>query len=84
MGVVAVCTLIVSAILTAIYLFGVAGPMYFRPVNRELEGLTSEKHDPSWMMKLPLTVLCIAMVVLGVYSQPLVTFLRGIAAGTIF
>lgn len=84
MGVVAVAVLIVSAILTAIYLFGVAGPMYFRPVNPELSALTHEKHDPTWMMKLPLTVLTLAIILLGIYSQPLVTFLRNIASGLIF
>ncbi len=84
MGIVAVVVLIISAILTAIYLFGVAGPMYFRPVNPELASLTAEKHDPSWMMKLPLTVLIIAIIGLGVYSQPLVTFLRNVASGLIF
>ena len=84
MGVVAVATLIVSAILTAIYLFSVAMPMYFRPLNPELASLQGVNHDPSWMMKLPLAVLCVAIVVLGVFSQPLVTFLRGIAGGSVF
>ena len=36
------------------------------------------------MMKLPLTILCAAIVALGVYAQPLVTFLRGVASGAIF
>lgn len=84
MGVAAVATLIVSAILTAIYLFSVAMPMYFRPLNPELSALQGAKHDPSWMMKLPLAILCMAIVVLGVFSQPLVAFLRSIAAGSVF
>lgn len=84
MGVVAIATLIVSAILTAIYLFSVAMPMYFRPVNRELQALEGVHHDPSWMMKLPLGILCAAIILLGVFSQPLVSFLRGVAAGAIF
>lgn len=84
MGVAAVATLIVSAILTAIYLFSVAMPMYFRPLNPELSALQGAKHDPSWMMKLPLAILCVAIVALGVFSQPLVAFLRSIAAGSVF
>ena len=35
------------------------------------------------MMKLPLVLLCAAIVVLGVYSQPLIAYLRDIASGLI-
>ncbi len=82
MGIVSVAALMISAVLTAIYLFNVALPMYFRPLN---EGVTlSGNHDPSWMMKLPLTILAVLIIGLGVFSQPLVTFLRQVAAGTLF
>ena len=82
MGTVGVAALIISAVLTAIYLFTVIGPMYFRPLN---EGVTlSGDHDPSWMMKLPLFILTLLVVGLGLFSQPLVIFLRQIAAGIIF
>jgi len=84
MGTVAIATLIISAVLTAIYLFTVVGPMYFRPLSGEAVALSGQNRDPSWMMKLPLTLLCIAMVALGVYSQPIVTFLRQVAGGIIF
>lgn len=82
MGVVGVAALIISAVLTAIYLFNVVLPMYFRPLN---EGVTlSGNHDPSWMMKLPLAILTLLVIGLGVFSQPIVTFLRQVAAGTLF
>ena len=82
MGTVSVAALIISAILTAIYLFTVALPMYFRPLN---EGVTlNGDHDPSWMMKLPLFILTLLVVGLGLFSQPLVIFLRQIASGAIF
>lgn len=84
MGIVAIAVLIVSAILTAIYLFSVSAAMYFRPLNAENAALAGTRRDPSWMMKLPLTILCLAVILLGLFSQPLVTFLRGVAAGTIF
>ena len=35
------------------------------------------------MMRLPLLLLCAAMLVLGIFSQPLIAFLRGVAAGII-
>lgn len=82
MGVVSVAALIISAVLTAIYLFNVVMPMYFRPLN---EGVAlTGNHDPSWMMKLPLAILTLLMIGLGVLSQPIVTFLRLIAAGIRF
>ena len=82
MGTVGVAALIISAVLTAIYLFTVALPMYFRPLN---EGVTfTENRDPSWMMKLPLAILTLLVIGLGLCSQPIVVFLRQIAAGVIF
>ena len=84
MGIVAIATLIISAILTAIYLFTVASPMYFRPLNHDVAEYEGQDRDPGWMMKVPFAVLCILIVVLGMYSQPIVTFLRGVASGVIF
>lgn len=83
MGTVAIVTLIVSAVLTAIYLLGPAMSMYFRPLNAELQAMAGTPRDPSWMMLVPLAVLCLLMIGLGVYAQPLVSFLRGVAAGLI-
>ena len=75
-------SLIISAVLTALYTFTVAGPMYFSPLGGDVPA-GGAKCDPSWMMKLPLVLLCAAIVVLGVYSQPLIAYLRDIASGLI-
>ena len=80
-GTVAVAALIVSAVLTAIYLFGPMTAMYFRPLNPSEAALADRRRDPTWLMKLPLAVLCLAMVALGLYSGPLISFLRAIADG---
>lgn len=82
MGIVAIATLIISAVLTALYTFSVAGPMYFSPLSGNVSA-DGAKCDPGWMMKLPLCLLCAAIVALGVYSQPLIAFLRDIASGLI-
>ena len=84
LGVIAIATLIISAVLTAIYLFSVTFAMYFRPLNADMAQLSGANRDPSWMMKLPLTIIGAAIILLGLYSQPLVTFLRNVAAGLIF
>lgn len=83
MGTVAVIALIISAVLTAVYLFTVVLPMYGRPLNADTAGLEGFNRDPGWQMKLPLVILCVAIVALGLWSQPLVTFLRGVASGLI-
>lgn len=82
MGTVAIAALIISAVLTAIYLFTAALPMYFSPLNSDVS--ITENRDPSWMMKLPLTVLTLLIVALGLFSTPLITFLRQLASGAIF
>ena len=61
-GYVGAGALIVSAVLTAVYLLSVVVPMYARP----LEGtLPAEKCDPGLPMKLLLGVLCLAMLVMS-------------------
>ncbi len=84
LGAVGICALIVSAILTAIYLFTVIGPMYFRPLNADMEHLTDFNRDPNWMMLVPFGLLIAAVIGLGLWGGPLVTFLRDIAAGATF
>ena len=83
LGTVAVIALIISAVLTAIYLFTAILPMYGRPLNAESAALAGFNRDPGWQMKLPLVLLMIAIVALGLWSTPLVTFLRNVAAGLI-
>ena len=80
-GLVAVAALILSAILTAVYLFGPAVSMYFRPLNADAGLTETDRRDPSWLMKLPMTLLAAAAVLLGVWSGPLVAFLRQVAQG---
>ena len=82
-GAVAIAALIISAVLTAIYLFTAILPMYGRPLNAESAALEGFNRDPGWQMKLPLVLLMIAIVALGLWSTPLVTFLRNVASGLI-
>lgn len=85
MGGVAIATLIVSAVLTAVYALTPAFFMYFRPLNADVEAaFAGQKRDPGWMMLVPLGVLAVAIVVLGIWSQPLVSFLRSVALGSIY
>ena len=80
MGYVSVGALIVSAILTAIYLLSVAVTAYFMPLNT---GETAETCDPSWRMKVPFAVLSCAIIAVGLLGAPLTDWLSRIAAGLI-
>ena len=78
MAYVGVACLLLSALLTAIYMLGVVSRAFF-PSRRETALETAA--DPSWQMCLPLLVCSAATVVLGFCSQPLVDFFLAIAAG---
>jgi multicomponent Na+:H+ antiporter subunit D len=73
--------LIVSAVLTAIYLFTVIVPAYMMPVNHELNSLADKKHDPGMCMKLPFALLIAAIFAMSVYSFDIVEWLSSIANG---
>ena len=84
LGVVAIAALIISAILTAIYLFTVIGPMYFRPLNTDMAHLADFNRDPNWMMLVPFALLLAMIVGLGLWGGPLVSFLKDVATGVTF
>lgn len=76
----AVAVILYSALMTAIYVLTVVVRAWFpdqgydRKAN---EGIT----DPGWEMKLPLGIFAAAVLVFGLYSEPLMKILRGIAWG---
>ena len=84
LGVIAIAALIISAVLTAIYLFTVVGPMYFRPLNEDMAHLKDFNRDPNWMMLLPFGLLIAAVIALGLWGGPLVSFLKDVANGVTF
>lgn len=83
MGVVGIAALIVSAVLTAIYLMSVVVSAYFMPLNNELSAMANENHDPSWQMKVPFALLSAAIVLVGLYGAGVTEWLGRIAAGLI-
>lgn len=79
-GAVGIVALMISALLTAIYLFTVVVRAYFPSSNTDLSGIAKAK-DPNWLMKFPLIVLTVAIVVLGVWGNPLIHYFSTIANG---
>ncbi len=72
--------LLVSALLTAVYMLTVAVRAWFPPAgfcDKSLAGIT----DPGICMLLPVCLFVGAMVLLGVYSMPLTDFLQRVSQG---
>ena len=76
---VGVACLLVSALLTAIYMLSVVCRAFF---PSRLETAPDAVSDPGWQMCLPLLACSAATLVLGFCSQPLVDFFLAIAGGT--
>ena len=75
-----VAALIVSALLTALYLMAVILRAYF-PAKGFSPDSVKEVEDPNRLMTVPLIVLSVASVLLGLCASPLIAVFEQIAAG---
>ena len=78
-GIAGTIALLISSVLTAIYSLSVILPAFFMPLDEAAGPELPERCDPGFRMLLPLGVLVCAVLLLGVYSQPLANVLRAIA-----
>ncbi len=76
----AVGVLLYSALMTGIYTMTIVIRAWF-PGKDRLDVCGPEIKDPTWNMKLPLILFAIVVVVLGVWSGPLMNILGQIAGG---
>lgn len=77
---VGIACLLISALLTAIYMMSIVMRAFFPKTDfdaSKIEGVT----DPGWKMCVPLLICAVGNVLLGLFSQPLVSFLMDVAAG---
>ncbi|MBE5787353.1 MAG: proton-conducting membrane transporter [Clostridiales bacterium] len=71
--------LLISSVLTAIYIFTVAFPAFFMKLNpHEGEGVFQ---DPGVCMKITFAVLCLLLIAAGIGAGPVIEHLSGIAGG---
>ena len=82
MSIAAPVALILSAILTAVYLFVPIAYAWF-PATDLPENRQAEHMDPTRRMKLPLIVWALSILVLTFYSSPLQAYIAQIADGMI-
>lgn len=72
--------LLISALLTAIYMLTIVVRAFFPAADFDWKTVERYK-DPNWQMLLPLLVFALAMVCFGLCSEPLVKFLTDVANG---
>lgn len=72
--------LLVSAILTAIYMLTIVVRAFFPKRDFDYASI-SDVEDPNWVMILPLSLFVVGMVVLGLHPQPLIDIFTAIAGG---
>lgn len=75
-----IAALLISALLTAIYMLNVVIRAFFPHHGFDYNTIADVK-DPGWKMCLPLITCAVGVVALGIFSSPLVQFFQDIAAG---
>ena len=73
-----VACLLVSALLTAIYMLSIVRRAFFPGTEAVM---AEPAADPNWQMCLPLLVCAAVTLVLGLFCAPLIDFFRAIAQG---
>lgn len=76
---VGVAALLVSALLTAIYMMTIVVRAYFPGKDFDYETVRTVR-DPGWMMLVPLVVFAVFMFVFGLHSAPVIRLMEEIAA----
>ena len=69
-----------AALLTAVYMFTAVRRMWFPDRNADLSGL-SQVHEADWRMLVPMVILAAAILLTGVFAQPIADAAAAIAAG---
>ncbi len=75
-----IACLLVSALLTAIYMLSIVVRAFF-PGKDFDDSAVQNVHDPNWKMLLPLCVFTAFIILFGIHSQPIVNFFYRVAAG---
>ena len=76
-----VAALLLSALLTAIYMLGIVVRAYFPGADFDYETIADVK-DPDWKMLLPLFVFAVAIVGFGLCSEPFTELFLAVAHGS--
>lgn len=72
--------LLISALLTAIYMLSIVVRAFFPGKDFDDSSIKDIK-DPGWKMLVPLAVFTVFIILFGLYSTPVVNFLKDVANG---
>jgi len=75
-----IACLMVSALLTAVYMMNVVVRAFFPKEELDETTLAGVK-DPGWQMCVPILVCACCVILLGLYSEPLIVFFWDVALG---
>lgn len=79
---VGVAALLLSALLTAIYMLTIVVRAFFP--GRDFDyGTIKDVKDPGWMMLLPIMLFVVLMAAFGLHPGPIMDFLQNIALGAV-
>lgn len=73
--------LLLSALLTAIYMLSIVVRAYFPGKDFDYDSISDVK-DPNWMMLVPLFIFAVMIIGFGLHSAPVTEILTAIAQGT--
>lgn len=79
LGYVGVAGLLISALLTALYMMTITVRAFAPGKDFDYETI-SEVEDPNWLMILPLALFVVGMVVFGLFPSPVLRALEAVAA----
>ncbi|MEG1847447.1 MAG: proton-conducting transporter membrane subunit [Lachnospiraceae bacterium] len=77
---VGVAALLISALLTAIYMLTISVRAFFPAQGFDYETIKDVK-DPNWLMTVPLLCFVVAIVYFGLHSAPMISFITDVANG---
>lgn len=77
---VGIICLLISALLTAIYMMSIVMRAFFPPNDFDKATIRNAK-DPGWKMCLPIITCAVLTLLLGFFSAPLVQFFKAVAVG---
>lgn len=70
--------IIISALLTAVYLFAIIIRAFFPKNNSACENINA-CHDPGWKMMLPISLLTLCTLVLGIFWEPIISVINEVS-----
>jgi multicomponent Na+:H+ antiporter subunit D len=79
LAIVGIAALLISALLTAIYMMSVSVRAFFPGKDFDYSTIR-DVEDPNWMMILPLCIFVIAMFIFGLHSGPVINALEELAS----